>query len=149
YQTVDPKRNIVPSSGALMVPSGTAAGCTGPRPVVVYAHGTSTDRNFDIAELTAADDAEGDLLAAVFAAQGYITVAPNYLGYASSTLGYHPYLIADQQANEMVDVLTAARTALPTADAPNSSDGGKLFVTGYSEGGYVAMATQRAMENAG
>jgi hypothetical protein len=38
---------------------------------------------------------------------------------------------------------------LPTADAPGSSDGGKLFVTGYSQGGYVAMATHRAMQSGG
>ncbi len=149
YRTVDPKGNITPASGALMVPSGSDTACTGPRPLVVYGHGTTTDRQFDISQLTANNNAEGVLLAAVFAAEGYLVVAPNYLGYDSSTLGYHPYLIADQQSKEMIDALRAARSALPTADAPSSSDGGKLFVTGYSEGGYVAMATQRAMESAG
>ena len=149
YHTVDPTGTITPASGALMVPSGSDPDCSGPRPLVVYAHGTTTDRQFDISQLTASDNSEGVLVAAVFAAEGYLVVAPNYLGYDSSTLGYHPYLIADQQSKEMVDALTAARSALPTADAPNSSDGGKLFVTGYSEGGYVAMATQRAMESAG
>ena len=49
----------------------------------------------------------------------------------------------------MIDSLTAARAALPTSDAPNSSDGGKLFITGYSQGGYVAMATHSAMQSAG
>ena len=34
--------------------------------------------------------------------------------------------------------------ALPTSSAPTTTDGGSLFVTGYSQGGYVAMATQRA-----
>ena len=32
-------------------------------------------------------------MAAVFAAQGYIVVAPNYAGYDGSTLDYHPYLM--------------------------------------------------------
>ena len=149
YQTVDPKGALTAGSGALMVPSGTDADCSGPRPVLLYAHGTTTDRAFDIAQLQASDNAEGVLLAAVFAAEGYIVVAPNYLGYGSSTLGYHPYLIADQQSKDMIDSLAAARAALPTADAPSSTDGGKLFVTGYSEGGFVAMATHRAMEDAG
>jgi hypothetical protein len=149
YQTADPAGNLTPASGALMVPSGTDSGCTGARPIVLYAHGTTTDRNFDISQLTASGDEEGVLLAAVFAAEGYIVVAPNYLGYDTSTLGYHPYLIAAQQSKEMIDALTAARSALPTADAPNSADGGKLFITGYSEGGYVAMATHSAMQSAG
>jgi poly(3-hydroxybutyrate) depolymerase len=149
YNTVDPQNNITPASGALMVPSGSDSDCTGARPILLYAHGTTTDRDFDIAQLSASDNAEGVLLAAVFAAEGYIVVAPNYVGYDTSTLGYHPYLIADQQSKDMIDSLTAARAALPTSDAPNSTDGGKLFVTGYSQGGYVAMATHREMQSAG
>jgi len=149
YDTADPQGNITPASAALMVPGGTDSGCTGPRPIVLYAHGTTTDRNFDLAQLDAADSAEGVLLAAVFAAEGYIVVAPNYLGYDTSTLGYHPYLVAAQQSKEMIDAVSAARAALPTADVPDSTDGGKLFITGYSEGGYVAMATQSAMQTSG
>jgi hypothetical protein len=150
YNTQDPKGNVTPASGALMVPSGgSGAACTGPRPIVLYAHGTTTDRNFDLSQLEAADSTEGVVLAALFAAEGYIVVAPNYLGYDISTLGYHPYLIAAQQSKEMIDAVTAARTALPTSDAPGSTDGGKLFITGYSEGGYVAMATHSAMQSAG
>src|SRR5262252_2031979 len=150
YQTEDPKGSVTPASGALIVPSsGSDTDCSGARPVVLYAHGTTTDRNFDLAQLDAADSAEGVVLAAVFAAEGYIVVAPNYLGYDISTLGYHPYLMAAQQSKEMIDALSAARAALPTSDAPGSRDGGKLFITGYSEGGYVAMATHSAMQSAG
>jgi hypothetical protein len=148
YDTVDPQGNITPASAALMVPSGSDSGCTGGRPLVLYAHGTTTDRAFNIADIQAADSEEGLLLAAVFAAEGYIVVAPNYLGYDTSTLGYHPYLVADQQSKDMIDSLTAARSALPTSDAPASTDGGKLFITGYSQGGYVAMATHSAMQSA-
>ena len=149
YETVDARGNLPAASGALMVPGGTDANCTGGRPLVVYAHGTNTDRSFDISQVQAADNTEGVLLAAVFAAQGYIVVAPNYVGYDTSPVDYHPYLIADQQSKDMIDSLTAARSALPTGDVPDSSDGGKLFVTGYSEGGYVAMATHSAMQAAG
>jgi hypothetical protein len=148
YQTVDPAGNLTPASGALMVPSGTGA-CEGPLPMLLYAHGTQTDRDFDIANLSASDNDEGLLMAAVFAARGYIVVAPNYVGYDISTLGYHPYLDADQQSKDMIDALTAARSALPTMQAPSTTDGGKLFITGYSQGGFVAMATHRAMQAAG
>ena len=34
------------------------------------------------------------MIAAMYAAQGFIVVAPNYAGYDISTLGYHPYLNA-------------------------------------------------------
>src|SRR6185312_1228792 len=64
-------------------------------------------------------------------------------------LPYHPFLVAAQQSADMIDALTAARSALPVLSAPSTSDGGKLFLTGYSQGGYVAMATERAMQAAG
>jgi Prolyl oligopeptidase family len=149
YYTVGAKGESTQASAALMIPSGTASGCSGPRPIVEYAHATTPDKTFNIADLSRADNDEGLLLAAAFASQGYIVVAPNYAGYDTSTLGYHPYLVADQQSKDMIDALAAARSALTGALAPPSTDGGKLFITGYSQGGFVAMATARAMQGAG
>jgi acetyl esterase/lipase len=137
------------SSGALMVPTGAAPTCSGPRPIVEYAHGTETNKALNLADITNPTNTEGVLIAAMFAAQGYIVVAPNYAGYDISTLGYHPFLNAVQQSDEMMDILAAARTALPNTMASTTSDDGKLFITGYSEGGHVAMATLRAMQAAG
>jgi alpha/beta superfamily hydrolase len=137
------------SSGALMVPTGAAPACSGPRPIVEYAHATQTNQAANIADITNPANTEGALIAAMFAAQGYIVVAPNYAGYDISTLGYHPYGNAVQQSGEMMDILAAARTALPDTMSSATSDNGQLFLTGYSEGGYVAMATLRAMQAAG
>src|SRR6266481_4280643 len=148
FWTVGGAQETTQSSGALMVPTG-GAGCSGPRPIVLYAHGTVFDKTFNIADVTNPANGEGALIAAMFAAQGYIVVAPNYAGYDISTLGYHPFLDAAQQSGEMMNILTAARTALPKTFASATSDSGKLFVAGYSEGGNVAMATQRAMQAAG
>lgn len=148
YQTVGAKGEAASASGALMIPTGTDANCTGARPLVLYAHGTSPDKNFNIADLSDTDNAEGLAIAALFAAQGYIVIAPNYAGYHTSSLTYHAYLNADQQSKDMIDSLVAARSALPLAATPSTTDGGKLFITGYSQGGYVAMATHRAMQTA-
>jgi hypothetical protein len=137
------------SSGALMVPTGAAPKCSGARPIVEYAHGTNANKALNIADVTNQSNTEGILIAAMFAAQGYIVVAPNYAGYDISTLGYHPFLNAAQQSGEMIDILTAARTALPNTMSSATSDSGALFLTGYSEGGHVAMATLRAMQAAG
>ena len=137
------------SSGALMVPTGAAPACSGPRPIVEYAHGTNPYKALNIADITVASNTEGALIAAMFAAQGYIVVAPNYAGYDISTLGYHPFLNATQQSGEMMDILSAARTALPNTMTSATRDSGVLFLTGYSEGGHVAMATLRAMQAAG
>ena len=149
YRTVDPAGDLTPASGALMLPNDAGSACQGERPVVLYAHGTNPDQSYNLADLESSNNTEPLLIAAMFAAEGYVVVAPNFLGYDTSTLGYHPYLNGEQQSDEMIDALAAARTALPTADAPDTTDGGKLLVTGYSEGGYVAMATHRALQDAG
>jgi hypothetical protein len=149
FWTVGSAGESTESSGALMVPTGAAPLCSGPRPILLYAHGTQTDKAANIADITNPSNTEGALIAAMFAAQGYIVVAPNYAGYDISTLGYHPFLYAIQQSGEMIDALTAARTALPTTFASSTSDSGQLFISGYSEGGHVAMATERALELAG
>jgi len=149
FMTVGGAGEMTQSSGALMVPTGAAAGCSGPRPIVEYAHAPWTNQAANIADITDPTNTEGALIAAMFAAQGYIVVAPNYAGYDISTLGYHPFLNAAQQSGEMMDILTAARTALPNTFTHTTVGNGKLFLTGYSEGGHVAMATLRALEAAG
>jgi pimeloyl-ACP methyl ester carboxylesterase len=148
YQTVGATGEGAAASGAIMVPSGSDAACQGARPILLYAHGTNTDRAFNMASVSTSNP-ESVAVALEFAAQGYIVIAPNYAGYDSSSLSYHPFLVADQQSKDMVDALKAARSALPLATSSSITDSGKLFVTGYSQGGYVAMATHRAMQAAG
>lgn len=146
YHTIGGQGEATQASAALMTPTGSDARCQGARPIVVYDHGTKTNTSFDIAKIDDQGNGEGLLMAAVFAANGYIVVAPNYAGYDKSTLGYHPYLNANQQSADTVDALSAARTALPSTGA---SAGSKLYLTGYSQGGFVSMATQRALEAQG
>lgn len=151
YATVGAAGEPTTASGALMVPTGSGASCSGARPVLLYAHGTATDKKYNFANLADSSNSaygEAALVAATYAAQGFIVVAPNYAGYDSSTLSYHPYLNGDQQSKDMIDALSAARAALPMRYA-TTTDSGKLFISGYSQGGYVAMATHRAMQAAG
>ena len=145
YWTVGGSDEAAKVSGALMVPTGSAPQCTGPRPIILYAHGTQVDKAMNIADPTNPNNQEGVLIAAMFAAQGYIVVAPNYVGYDISN-NYHPFLNEVAQSKDMIDALTAARAALGHVLASTTTDNGQLFVTGYSEGGYVAMATQKAMQ---
>ena len=152
YATVGGQSESTTASGALMIPTGSGASCSAARPIVLYAHGTQASKSFNIADLTNSENAEGILLAAFFAARGYIVVAPNYAGYDTSSLPYHPFLVAQQQADDMIDALTASRSALTAIGqgmsmATQTTDNGQLFITGYSQGGYVAMATQRALQS--
>lgn len=144
------------ATAALMLPTGDAAECQGDRPVLLYAHGTTTDKGYDFAQVGNTKNpavGEANLIAANFAAQGYIVVAPNYAGYDTSKLDYHPYLVAQQQSTDMVDALDSARSIIERKKRANDAnyskidDSGKLFIAGYSQGGYVTMATARLLES--
>jgi hypothetical protein len=149
YNTVDPTGAATTASAAMMIPTGSDPVCQGPRPIVLYAHGTAAQRSLNLANITNQDNLEGLFAATVFTTQGYILIAPNYTGYDMSALTYNPYLNADQESKDMIDALTASRSALPISSAPSITDSGKLFVTGYSQGGHVAMATHKALQEAG
>lgn len=150
YDTVDVKGNKTDATGAVFIPTGTDASCSGNRPIVLNAHGTATTKAYNFAEVGNANNEAGPaatLLAALFAGQGYVVISPNYAGYDKSSLAYHPYLNAQQQSHEMADALKAGREVVRrTGSATNVADNGKLFITGYSQGGYVTMATTRYLE---
>ena len=150
YDTVDVKGNKTDATGAVFIPTGTDASCSGNRPIVLNAHGTATTKAYNFAEVGNANNEAGPaatLLAALFAGQGYVVISPNYAGYDKSSLAYHPYLNAQQQSHEMADALKAGREVVRrTGSATNVADNGKLFITGYSQGGYVTMAATRYLE---
>ncbi len=150
YATVGAAGEKTTASGALMVPTGSDPACTGSRPLMMYAHGSSEVHDVDMTDLTpqAPYGITSIEVAALFAAQGWIVIAPNYAGYDTSTLTYHPHHIADQESKDMMDALAAARKSFPGLPHP-VTDNGKLFLTGHSEGGYVTLATVRAMQQAG
>ena len=156
YRTVGAAGERTNATAALMLPSGDSADCQGDRPVLLYAHGTTTDKGYDFAQVGNVKNpavGEANLIAANFAAQGYIVVAPNYAGYDESNLDYHPYLVAQQQSTDMVDALDSARSIIERKKRANDAnyskidDSGKLFIAGYSQGGYVTMATARALQD--
>ncbi|PRC94817.1 alpha/beta hydrolase family protein [Solimicrobium silvestre] len=149
FGTVGGAGEATNATGALMLPTGSNPACSGPRPIVVYAHGTAFTKAYNLASSDPNNEANGEtlMIAVDFAAQGFIVVATNYAGYDTSQLPYHPYLNADQQSKDVIDSLTAARAALPSLGG--ATDSGKLFITGYSQGGFVAMATHKAMQAAG
>ncbi|WP_299189179.1 alpha/beta fold hydrolase [uncultured Psychrobacter sp.] len=158
YPTVGAAGERTNATAALMLPSGDSADCQGDRPILLYAHGTTTEKSYDFSQVGNPQNpagSEATLIAANFAAQGYIVVAPNYAGYDDSELDYHPYLVADQQSTDMVDALDNARVIIKKQQRSNDTkytnidDSGELFISGYSQGGYVAMAAARLLEQQG
>ena len=121
YYTIGVTGEQANASGVLLVPAGA---CTSTAALVAYAKGTDVQKPRTLANPT---DSETFLLAAMYAAQGYAVVATDYLGFAKSTYGYHPYLHADSEASSVVDSIRAARNAATTVGASLS---GKVMLTG-------------------
>lgn len=138
YLTTDGDGREVRASGLASVPQ-KAAGATSP--VISYQHGTI----FRDAEAPS-NNAVPSEVAVVMASLGYIVLAPDYVGFGASKGTPHPYLVSAPSAAATVDFLTAAHTWRGQAGV---ADNGQLFLTGYSEGGYVTMAAHRALQASG
>ena len=135
YETIDADGAVTQASGALLVPQDAA----GPLPLVSYQHGTLVARD-DVPSAGSTEQTVG----LAFATDGYVAVLPDLLGLGESP-GLHPYVHAATSASAVVDMLRA------TVDfaALNGVDlNGQLFLVGYSQGGYTAMAAHREIEAA-
>ena len=69
YYTVGGVGEATTASGGIMTPQGNDPACQGERPVLLYAHGTTLEKNKNMASRT---DSESNLIAATFAMHGYI-----------------------------------------------------------------------------
>jgi predicted esterase len=138
HATVGPKGEPTDATGAVLVPSGPD--CPGPYTIVSYSRGTDLHRSRTLA---VPDDRETQAIAGFFATHGLVVVASDYLGYGGSSLRYHPYLQAESVARTNLDAIRASRTLLSRLGVAES---GRLILTGYSQGGHAALATQRAIE---
>ena len=134
YSTADVQGQPDTASGLFVLPDVPAASL----PLLVFMHGTVNSKNDVPSRL-----AGGYELAMVYAALGYATLAPDLLGLGDSR-GFHPYLHAASQAWAAIDMLYASREYLDTR--PDFEHNGRLFLTGYSQGGHASMGLHRELE---
>ena len=79
----------------------------------------------------------------LFASSGYLTVIPDYIGYGVSKDIFHPYYDQKHSALAVIDLVKAAKSFAKKNQVKLND---KLFLVGYSEGGYVTMAAQKEIE---
>ncbi len=132
YKTTDKNGELIPVSGAMFIPIDVDS-----LDIVSTQHGTTIKRS-DVGSTSFYYAIDGILMAM----QGFMVVAPDYIGLGESDL-LHPYLHAELSANPVIDMIRAGR-AYACDNGLILSD--KVFLSGYSEGGYVTLATQRVME---
>ncbi len=136
YRTPGLDGQLTTATGAVYVPQGATAAL----PVVAYMHGTVTNRtNVPSNPLSS----EGRLFGTAFGSDGAVVVMPDYLGLGGNP-GVQLYLHQQTHASAAIDLLRAARTLTERLNV--ATDRRNLFVTGYSQGGGVAMGLLRELE---
>ncbi|MFZ1388081.1 MAG: hypothetical protein WBP46_07470 [Thiolinea sp.] len=135
YQTVDGYGKAVTASGVVAVPN---KGVYVSSPLLSFQHGTI----FQDKEAPSNDLSAG-APPTILASLGYITIASDYVGYGASKGKAHPYLLKTPSARAVTDFIKRSATWLKQN---NISLNKQLFLTGYSEGGYVTMAAHQALQ---
>jgi len=138
YMSRNSHNELVKVSGLVAIPKKD-----GPSPILSFQHGT-TFKNTDAPSFNLKVNTRHPEI--LFASLGYIVFSPDYIGYGSSKGETHPYLLKQPSADIVIDMLNAGKTWL---DKENISTNQQLFITGYSQGGYVSMAALEAMQNNG
>jgi pimeloyl-ACP methyl ester carboxylesterase len=146
YETIGVHGEPATASEGLFVPE---KGCSGPYPLVGYSHGTNVSKSQKIYDPASTDfthtapDSSPVTIATLLATHGYVVSATDYLGLGDSNFPYHPYLIAESEASAVVDAMRAARRFVARIGVGLTGD---VFLTGHSQGGQSALATQRAIQ---
>ena len=147
YTTTDEEGNSVAVSGLMVVPTGVPeavnqAGFS----LVSDSHGTifaNSEAPTVIAAGTNSPDGSSIILTSLFA---FVTLQADYIGFGDSSDHYHPFILKKSLANSTADFIVAAKE-FAANNAINLN--GQLFLTGYSEGGYAAMAALKKIEQEG
>ncbi len=123
----------VNASGIVYIPRDLQV----PAPLISLQHGTTflKDRAPSV----------GDAFTGMeyFAAAGYIALMPDYIGYGASADVFHPYYDETSSANTVIDFIKAAQEFLQNERIAFND---KLFLAGYSEGGFVTLAAARELD---
>lgn len=139
YRVVYPTRaadgRTVSASGLIALPSSRQQ-----KGIVSWQHGTNTFRPESISKPSVP---EGVGLGGLFAGDGYIMVAPDYIGLGVSTEQqlYYDWPSLTSTALDLIAIAARLQRRL----APSSPE--ELYLAGFSEGAGLTLALQRRIES--
>jgi predicted esterase len=153
YKTKGQNNEDITASGLLVIPSATEAYnayriSQGETPFSISAicdnHGTI----FTNAEApTNTEVANGipdySLAVSTTGYAGFALIAPDYIGYGDSNNIVHPYMLKKASARASLDMI---RASIRYMTDNNILFNGQLYISGYSQGGYTAMALAQDIE---
>lgn len=79
----------------------------------------------------------------IFASAGYITFIPDFIGFGESAQEVHPYFIQEPSSRATIDMMRAGLEFLREKGILHDE---RLFLFGYSQGGYVTVATLKELQ---
>jgi len=136
YVTVDSSNTLVKVSGLIAIPEKDT-----PSPIISYQHATTfTNDEAPSSQVTPSEKSIEIALASL----GYIVFSADYIGFGSSLGRDHPYLQKLPSAYVVNDMLKASKSWIDFSDIETN---GQMFMTGYSQGGYVTMAALQEYQN--
>jgi pimeloyl-ACP methyl ester carboxylesterase len=140
YSSAIPERGNKPiiATGLLAIPETTDIAL----PIVSYQHGTVYGKK-EVPSFPE-QSPETELMIAQFAGQGYVLACADYFGMGLSDQP-EGYLVKGSHQQATFDMLTASRAVLDQMKIETN----KLFLTGWSEGGFVTMAFLEKLEGLG
>lgn len=137
YKTTNTDGTAITASGAVLLPVTDQSVS-----LISVQHGTITTD--DAAPSNFQNGSEAATFGSVFGSMGYIISYPDYIGYGASKDLPHPYEHRASLASSTLDMLRAAKEMLKQQTDVKWNN--KLYVAGYSEGGYATMCLQKKIE---
>ncbi|WP_298243328.1 alpha/beta fold hydrolase [uncultured Bradyrhizobium sp.] len=140
YSSVVPERGNKPTvaSGLLAIPEDNGTSF----PMVSYQHGTVYGKQ-EVPSFPQ-QSPETQLMIAQFAGQGYVVIGADYFGLGTSAEP-EGYMVKASHQQATHDMLIASRAVLDHLKLTTT----KLFLAGWSQGGFVTMAMLEKLEQAG
>ena len=123
----------IKASGLYFVPRGVKKGS----PELVYHHGTRVNKGRH------KHLGGEEYFCLAMAMDGYAVIMPDYIGLGHGDK-FHLYQVAESLGQAAVDMLLATREINVDCEVRTN---GQLFLSGYSEGGYAALATDKFIQD--
>jgi pimeloyl-ACP methyl ester carboxylesterase len=140
YDSVVPEQGNRPIAATGLIAVPDTDGKT--FPMLSYQHGTVYGKE----EVPSFPDQspETELMIALFGGQGYVVIGADYFGMGESKEP-EGYLVKGSHQQATYDMLVASRAVLDHMGVASS----KLFLSGWSQGGFVTMAMLEKLEASG
>lgn len=133
------KGKSIPVSGVVAIPKTDKAVAT-----VSFHHGTIAGNREAPSQLENNDPEL--ILANALASMGFMVVVPDLIGFGASNEIMHPYYVADLTSGAIMDnIIASGKLASELGVSLNN----RLYLAGYSQGGYATMVAHKYLEEEG